>query len=121
MIVVDEGGKEIVLKSPIGQSEICENGSFENGNFNTWTGKINSESFDRGFNTSGIFNTIHEIKTVPFIDPYVDFIGVLDGTYMAQLGLNYTDGINFLGGTAYLTHCFDVNESNKLFKFNWAL
>jgi len=110
-----EEDEDITLTSPLGESELCHNGSFESGNFDNWTGGI-AGNYSTNFNNITLdLNNRHTIVQNNFIDPYMPFIAGMQGMYSAKLGNDK------LGKESErLTYCFIVDNSNSTLSFNYA-
>ncbi len=109
-----EDGKPVVLQSPIGQLEICENGGFEEGTFNNWEGGTDVV-YPTIFSNTIINAPRHQIMNNMFVDPNAPFIVGNGGTYSARLG----DGV--IGNKSQkLTYCKVIDNVSSDFSFNWA-
>lgn len=115
-----EDGKQVVLQSPIGQSEICENGGFEEGTFNNWELGLSSKVYPTPSDFNNIVNNPavsprNMIISAPFVDPKAPFITIDNGSYIARLGDEDMGSESEL-----LRYCFVVNSDNINFRFRWA-
>lgn len=124
------------LLAPIGDPNgCCNNGDFESGNFDNWTGGIGendiagqdppftNEDIDPGYPDPDLNYTYNDhliiSNTSNYIDQRVPWLPVLTGntgTYLVRLG-----GLNSGNGAARLTYCFTVTECNKTFLFNYMV
>ncbi|HZV69849.1 MAG TPA: hypothetical protein VFG10_09900 [Saprospiraceae bacterium] len=115
----------VVRSPPPGSDGPCENGGFEHGNFDSWTGGLGVHNprtvakFNNN-NTDFLLNDRHTIiNTATFQDEYVailngNYPGL--GSYIAKLGNNDTEG-----QAERLKYCFTVDEQNKDFNFVYAV
>ena len=118
--------KTITLEAPIGfRTSHCDNGDFENGNFENWEGglTINNDGYPVFDNTDLDIQSQYPrhsiINTSDFEDPWVPEINnsLFElGRYIAKLG-------NALTGSESerLIYHFTVDDINKNFYFNYAL
>ena len=109
-----EEGKEVTLSAPVGGEEICENGGFEQGNFNNWTAGV-STVYSNTFTDADFPRPQFNIFGSGYKDPYAPFITGADGIFFARLGTG-TGGNN----SQRMTYCMTVDNDNSVFKFNWA-
>ncbi len=110
-----EDEKDITLTSPPGESELCQNGGFEAGNFSNWSGGV-ADNYSITFNNTTIdVNNRHTIVQNNFVDPFAPFISGMQGTFSARLG-NTSVGSE----SERLTYCFTVNNTNSNLSFNYA-
>lgn len=122
------------LRPPTGTpNNCCNNGDFENGNFDGWTGGVgknnkdeqppvfNNETIDTKDDPGGYDDISHNLigNTSGYIDQQVPNLPVINGgtgTYLVRLGDS-----DIYSKTARLTYCFTVDECNKNFLFNYMV
>jgi gliding motility-associated-like protein len=116
--------QDVVLAAPAGiPTEGCENGGFENGNFDGWTalsGRLSDTEYTPGISTSR--HSILSATSLP--DPFIPLSIPFLGTYTARLGhpdIDHNNNLQDDGAVQSLTYSFIVDQDNADFNFNYAM